>query len=139
MRRSRGRSSRHSGSPERELCDVASRVRLPSMMGIWPPDPPLSDGTVTLRPSLPRDLRAIDEGIHDVNVIRWLGPPEGSPAEVLALNERRWASGSPTLSICDTEGNCVGLVWVNVPDADRTTGSVGYWLLPRARGRGAAT
>jgi ribosomal-protein-alanine N-acetyltransferase len=47
--------------------------------------------------------------------------------------------GSPTLSICEPGGTCVGLVWVNVRDADQTTGSVGYWLLPMARGRGLAT
>jgi len=30
-------------------------------------------------------------------------------------------------------------VWINVREADPKTGSVGYWLLPRARGRGLAT
>ena len=104
-----------------------------------PPDPPLSDGTVTLRASVADDLPAIDAGIHDVDVVRWIGPPEGTAAEVLALNERRWASGSPTLSICDADGRCVGLIWINVRELDRTTGSVGYWLLPGARRRGIAT
>ena len=51
----------------------------------------------------------------------------------------RWASGSPTLSICDSDGNCVGLVWINVRDGDARTGWVGYWLLPRARRLGLAT
>jgi [ribosomal protein S5]-alanine N-acetyltransferase len=37
------------------------------------------------------------------------------------------------------DGTCVGLVWVNVRESDPTTGSVGYWLLPSARGRGLAT
>jgi ribosomal-protein-alanine N-acetyltransferase len=101
--------------------------------------PTLTDGTVTLRPSVAGDVPAIDEGIHDRDVIRWVGPPEGTAADVLAINERRWASGSPTFSICELDGNCVGLIWVNVRDGDPTTGSVGYFLLRHARGRGIAT
>jgi RimJ/RimL family protein N-acetyltransferase len=103
------------------------------------PNLPLTDGSVMLRASEPRDLPAIDAGIHDPDVIRWIGQPEGSAKDVLALNRQRWASGSPTLSICMPDGTCVGLVWVNVREADRTTGSIGYWLLPSARGHGLAT
>src|SRR4051812_71993 len=102
------------------------------MTPLLPPDPPLSDGVVTLRPCVANDLDAIDAGINDVEVVRWIGPPEGSAAEVLALNERRWTAGSPTLSICTGDGRCVGLVWINVSASDATTGSVGYWLLPDA-------
>lgn len=111
----------------------------PPMTPPLAPNPPLTDGRVMLRASEPRDLPAIDAGIHDPDVIRWLGQPEGSAIDVLALNRRRWASGSPTLSICERDGTCVGLAWVNVREVDRTTGSVGYWLLPGARGRGLAT
>jgi [ribosomal protein S5]-alanine N-acetyltransferase len=103
------------------------------------PDPPLTDGVVILRASEPADLPAIDAGIHDPDVIRWIGPPEGSAIDVLALNQRRWAGGSPTLSICTPDGSCVGLAWVNVRGTDPSTGALGYWLLPRARGRGLAT
>ena len=103
------------------------------------PNPPLTDGSVMLRASEPRDLAAIDAGIHDPDVIRWVGPTEGSALDLLAVNRQRWASGSPTLSICERDGECVGLVWLNVREADQTSGSVGYWLLPSARGRGIAT
>jgi RimJ/RimL family protein N-acetyltransferase len=108
-------------------------------VGLFAPDQPLTDGSVTLRESEPRDLPAIDAGIRDPDVVRWIGRAEGSAADVLALNRQRWACGSPTLSICERDGQCVGLVWLNVREADRTTGSVGYWLLPTARGRGVAT
>jgi RimJ/RimL family protein N-acetyltransferase len=104
-----------------------------------PPDPPLTDGSVLLRASEALDLMAIDAGIHDPDVIRWIGPTEDSAIDVIGLNRKRWASGSPTLSICERDGTCVGLVWVNVREADQTTGWVGYWLLPRARGQGLAT
>jgi RimJ/RimL family protein N-acetyltransferase len=103
------------------------------------PLPELSDGRVLLRAAAPLDLPAIEDGIHDPDVIRWIGPPEGSAADVLAQNAKGWANGSPTLSICEPDGTFVGKVWVNVRDSDPTTGFVGYWLLPVARGRGIAT
>ncbi len=103
------------------------------------PDPPLSDGVATLRPPDERDLEAIDIGIHDPDVVRWFGAPDMAAAEVLALNRRRWAAGSPTLAICDQDDRCVGHVWINLARDDATIGSVGYWLLPNARGRGLAT
>jgi RimJ/RimL family protein N-acetyltransferase len=103
------------------------------------PLPVLSDGRVVLRAAEPRDLPAIEAGIHDPDVIRWIGPPEGSAQDVLRQNEQRWALGSPTLSICELDGTCVGKVWVNIREADKSTGFVGYWLLPVARGRGLAT
>jgi RimJ/RimL family protein N-acetyltransferase len=103
------------------------------------PLPALSDGRVLLRAAEPPDLQAIDAGIHDPDVIRWIGPPEGSAHDVLVQNEERWAQGSPTLSICELDGTCVGKVWLNVPETDRSTGFVGYWLLPVGRGRGLAT
>jgi ribosomal-protein-alanine N-acetyltransferase len=103
------------------------------------PLPALSDGRVLLRAAEPRDLPAIDAGIHDPDVIRWIGPPEGSAHDVLVQNEERWAHGSPTLSICELDGTCVGKVWLSVSETDRSTGSIGYWLLPVGRGRGLAT
>ena len=103
------------------------------------PLPALSDGRVLLRAAEPRDLPAIDAGIHDPDVIRWIGPPEGSAHDVLVQNEERWAHGSPTLSICELDGTCVGKVWLSVSEADGSMGSIGYWLLPVGRGRGLAT
>lgn len=77
--------------------------------------------------------------MHDPDVIRWIGPPERTARDVLVQNEERWANGSPTLSICELDGTCVGKIWLSVDPTDRSTGSVGYWLLPTARGRGYAT
>ena len=132
-------SSNSGGRPAAGHADGGTGSLAPPMTPPVAPDPPLTDGSVMLRASEVRDLPAIDAGIHDPDVIRWIGQPEGSAIDVLVLNQQRWASGSPTLSICERDGECVGLVWLNVREPDHTTGSVGYWLLPSARGRGLAT
>ena len=103
------------------------------------PDPLLTDEVVTLRRPDLGDLPAIEAGITDPEVVRWFGQPGASAIDVLALNRRRWMSGSPTLAICEARGPCVGHVWVNVSADDTSIGYVGYWLLPEARGRGLAT
>lgn len=108
-------------------------------MDLRAPSPPLTDGVVTLRPPADGDLAAIDLGLHDPDVVRWFGQPVSSAADVLALNRSRWADGSPTFSICEQDLACVGHVWMNRSTSDLTTGSIGYWLLPGARGRGLAT
>jgi RimJ/RimL family protein N-acetyltransferase len=99
----------------------------------------LSDGVVLLRPSDERDLDAIAAGMADPDVVRWLSPEPGSAGEVLSLNRERAAAGSPTFSICALDDRCLGLAWLNRDAADPAVGSVGYWLLPEARGRGLAT
>jgi [ribosomal protein S5]-alanine N-acetyltransferase len=102
------------------------------------PNPPLSDGVVSLRPPDERDLAAIEQGIQDPDVIRSFGRPTASARELLELNRRRWREGTAaTFAICHEAGACVGHVFANLSDAAR--GSVGYWLLPEARGKGLAT
>jgi len=99
----------------------------------------LTDGVVTLRPPGEGDLEAIAAGIEDPDVIRWIGPPEGTAAETLALNRARWAAGSPTFAICESDDVCVGHVWANVRPDEPEAAAIGYFLLPVARGRGLAT
>ena len=75
------------------------------------PNPPLTDGVVTLRPPDESDLTAIDLGLHDSDVVRWFGQPQASASDVLELNRRRWAEGSPTFSICEMDLHCCGHVY----------------------------
>ena len=98
----------------------------------------LSDGVVVLRPPDEHDLPAIEAGIRDPDVVEAFGRATTSAEELLELNRRRWTEGSgATFSICEVDGPCLGHVFVNVATADR--GTVGYWLLPEARGKGLAT
>jgi ribosomal-protein-alanine N-acetyltransferase len=102
------------------------------------PDPPLGDALVSLRPPEERDLPAIERGIHDPAVIRAFGRPTMSAEQLLELNRSRWDRGeAATFSICDGTGSCVGHVFLNLSGMGRA--SVGYWLLPEARGRGLAS
>ena len=139
-------SATHELDAGRTLDEVVADLIAIASGPITPPvtDPPvalpvLTDGHVLLRAAEPRDLPAIDAGMQDPDVIRWIGPPEGSAHDVLVQNEERWARGSPTMAICELDGTCVGKVWMEIRDTDRSTGFVGYWLLPAGRGRGLAT
>lgn len=97
----------------------------------------MTDGVIVLRSPDERDLPAIERGIVDPDVVRWIGPSD-SARETLELNRSLWADGTgATFSICDRGDNCVGHVWVNLDGSSR--GEVGYWLLPEVRGRGFAT
>jgi RimJ/RimL family protein N-acetyltransferase len=107
-------------------------------VGLTPPDPPLGDELVLLRPPEERDLPAIERGVRDPGVVRGFGRPSASARELLELNRRRWHDGEgATFAICDGTGTCVGHVFVNL--GGRGRGSIGYWLLPEARGKGLAT
>jgi [ribosomal protein S5]-alanine N-acetyltransferase len=100
--------------------------------------PVLGDGVVALRRPNDGDLGAIDRGLNDDDVVRWFGSPTMSAAELLAFNRQRWDDGtSPTFAICEAGEEaepCVGHAWISIDPPSQ--GSIGYWLLPEARGRG---
>jgi len=104
---------------------------------VRPPDRPLTDGVVALRPAVARDLPAVARGLDDPDVVRAFGRSSQTAEELLELNRRRWVDGeAATFAICEA-GACVGHVFVNLGPSGRA--SVGYWLLPEVRGRGLAT
>ena len=71
-------------------------------------------------------------------MIRAFGVPALSAERVLERDRGRWGQGeSATFAICDTSDRCVGHVFVNLTSMRRAT--IGYWLLPEARGKGLAT
>jgi RimJ/RimL family protein N-acetyltransferase len=104
------------------------------------PDPPLSDGVVALRVPSEQDLPAIERRMVDPDIVRWMGASDHPARELLELNRTRWTRGTrATFSVCDPNDVCLGHVWVEVDLPHSHRGSVGYWLLPEARGKGFAT
>lgn len=109
-------------------------------MSLVPPDPPLSDGVIVLRPLDENDLPAIERAASDAEIRKWFDLHTRRPADYLAAKREAWAAGtSASFAICDAtrRETCLGHVFVERDDDGR--GSVGYWLLEEARGKGRAT
>ena len=108
------------------------------------PDPPLTDGTIVLRRWEEGDIGCVEEASSDPRI------PEGTtvpatftPAEGLAWIERQWgrADNGEGLSLAVAHagsGEAVGLV-VLLLRRQPATVEIGYWLIPRARGRRLAS
>ena len=105
-----------------------------------PPDPPLSDGFIILRPMDERDLPTIEQAASDTEILKWFDLHTRSSADYLAAKREAWAEGTgASFAICDATRpvTCLGHVFVERDDDGR--GSVGYWLLEEGRGKGRAT
>lgn len=110
------------------------------------PNPPLSDGTVALRPWEPGDAPAIAAWGADPEIVRWSGVPAGY-TESAAIDYHRWidearAEGrAVAFAIVDAaSGSVIGSCDLRRPDPeDPALGEIGYLLSPNARGRGYAT
>ena len=109
-------------------------------VNLLPPDPPLSDRGITLRPMDERDLPAIERAASDAEILRWFDLHTRSPGDYLAAKRQAWAEGTgASFAICDATlpDTCLGHVFIERDGDGR--GSVGYWLLEDGRGKGRAT
>jgi RimJ/RimL family protein N-acetyltransferase len=109
-------------------------------VSLVPPDPPLSDGVIILRPLSESDLPTIQRAASDAEILRWFDLHTRSPADYLAAKREAWAEGTgASFAICDVTrpDTCLGHVFIERDDDGR--GSVGYWLLEDGRGKGRAT
>ena len=111
-----------------------------------PPDPPLSDGTVLLRPWTERDVPEIAAACRDEEIARWLDQvpqpyTEADAREYVAMTRRGWKDGAMSaFAIVDAETREVlGSVGVHWIDPGQRAGEIGYWVRREARGRGVAT
>jgi len=96
------------------------------------PDPPLAADGVVLRVPDDGDASWITEACNDPDIAQFI---VGTPPP------RRWAPSTATeLVIADAaHAEPLGLVSLRFAERDPGLAAVGYWLCPKARGRGAAT
>jgi RimJ/RimL family protein N-acetyltransferase len=112
------------------------------------PDPPLSDGVVTLRPWREDDVGDLVACLDgEEEVVRWL---DAVPQPYLEDEARSWVAHSTTaweegssapFAVLDaSSGELVGSVgfgWVG--EREQRVGEIGYWMRVDARGRGLTT
>jgi RimJ/RimL family protein N-acetyltransferase len=112
------------------------------------PDPPLSDGVVTLRPWRKGDVAELVACLDgEEEIVRWLDaiPQPYGEAEANAWVDHAsaaWREGSSApFAVTDAaSGELVGSVGVGwVGERDERVGEVGYWMRKGTRGRGLTT
>ena len=106
-------------------------------MELRQPDPPLADAVVSLRPLVATDIAAVEAALDDAEICRWFDNRGVSPHEVVKRAITRWQSAEGAEFAVLDAGECVGSIWLTLGVDSRAT--VGYWLLPDARGKGLVT
>jgi RimJ/RimL family protein N-acetyltransferase len=108
------------------------------------PDPPLSDGVITLRAKTAADADAMTAACQDPEIPRWTRVP----APYRRADALAWITASELvldagLSIdwlaVDAEDRVLASVAVMQIDREHGSGEIGYWVAREARGRGVAT
>lgn len=114
-------------------------------MGPLPqPEPPLTDGVVTVRPWSDADIAAVvsagrDPAIPEMTTITRDGTPDDARRFIARQRERALdGSGIPLAIAENTTGRTVGWIGANRPDLANRRADIGYWVLSAARGRGLA-
>ncbi len=109
-----------------------------------PPDPPLSDGVVTLRPWTHDDVPALVACLNgDPEITRWLDmipQPYGESEARLWVDQASsyWREGSSApFGVVDADkGEVLGGVGLRWIGEEHGVGEVGYWIRRQDRGRG---
>ena len=115
-------------------------------MRILPPDPPLTEGLVSLRPWTDRDVPAIAEACRDDEIARWLDQipqpyTQSDARDYVAMTRRGWKDSTlAAFAIADAaSGQVLGSIAVHWFDPGNSAAEVGYWVGREARGRGVAS
>jgi len=110
------------------------------------PDPPLSDGAVTLRPWTLDDVAEIARACNEPEIAHWIlqmPSPYGEQdaREYVLATQAAWREGTGGFfAIVDAAtGEPVGSIAIHVIDPFFGNVEVGYWAAAKARGRGFTT
>jgi len=114
-------------------------------MDVHPPNPPLSDGVVTLRPwGEDGDVEALVDACNDRAIAEFLdlipSPYTESDARTyIALTREGWATSTMSNFAIVLDGPAVGSIGIRWVEPDQGVAEVGYWVAPEARGQGVCT
>lgn len=114
------------------------------MNGLEQPDPPLSDGFVTLRPPAQADRVTIVAACQDPEIPRWTRVPspytDADAGAFLAMADAGWSVGIGAIfaiTAAERPDQLLGMIGLELhSDAPA---EVGYWVALEGRGRGLAT
>jgi RimJ/RimL family protein N-acetyltransferase len=112
-----------------------------------PPDPPLTDGVVTLRPWTEAEVPALVAACQDEEMSRWLDmlphpytESDGRAYVTAAARGWRGEEEETSFAIRDAAtGEPLGSIGVRWKDAGQSVAEIGYWVRADTRGRGLAT
>ena len=115
-------------------------------MRLRPPNPPLADGVVLLRPWTDADVPVIAEACRDQEITRWIDdiPAPYTRADArayVAACRRGWKDGSLwAFAVTDAAtGEVLGSCGVGWQDHPHGVAEIGYWVRAESRNRGVAT
>jgi RimJ/RimL family protein N-acetyltransferase/nitrite reductase/ring-hydroxylating ferredoxin subunit len=111
---------------------------------LTPPNPPLSDGVVTLRPFRAEDAPAVAAACQDPEIQRWIPMipvpyAEADARRFILMTLQAWHDGSGyEFAIADaTTDRYIGSIGLHLGPNPRRH-AIGYLVAPEARGRGVA-
>lgn len=108
-----------------------------------PPKPPLSTGTLMLRPFEHRDAPAVVKACTDERILRFTFMEEGTDdpqaLEWIDRSNEWWPHGMPRFAITDaTNDQVLGQIGIAVTAHHRSAEAY-YWILAERRGQGVAS
>ena len=109
------------------------------------PDPPLTDGDITLRPWSLDDVAEATPLLRDPEIPRWTTVPpnytERDGREFMGTSEARRTAGEALefAAVDAGDGTLLGSVGIHKLDWDQGSAEIGYWVGSPARRRGVAT